>query len=76
MPVLTSPDPQTIGGRIRMLRQAQQLTQSALAEKVYVTQSAIAQWETNRWVPARQAQVDLAEALGTTRHFLFGDEVR
>lgn len=75
MPVLTKLDPNTPGGRIRMMRQSKDMTQAALAERVYVTQSAIAQWETNRWMPSRQSQFLLAEALGTTRHFLFGEAV-
>lgn len=75
MPVKTPVDPNTPGGRIRVMRQAKELTQEALAARVYVTQSAVAQWETNRWVPSRQSQVLLAEALGTTRHFLFGELV-
>lgn len=74
MPVRTTIDPNTPGGRIRMMRQAKGLTQEALASQVYVTQAAVAQWETNRWLPSRQSQYLLAEALGTTRHFLFGAE--
>lgn len=74
MPVITKLDPNTPGGRIRMLRQAKGLTQEALASKVFVTQSAVAQWETNRWVPSRQSQMLLASALDTNRHFLFGED--
>jgi transcriptional regulator with XRE-family HTH domain len=73
MPVITKLDPNTPGGRIRMMRQAKGLTQEALGSKVWVSQSAVAQWETNRWIPSRQSQALLAEALGTTRHFLFGE---
>lgn len=58
-----------------MMRLSKELTQDALASRVFVTQSAVAQWETNRWVPSRQSQMLLAEALGTTRHFLFGEAV-
>jgi transcriptional regulator with XRE-family HTH domain len=74
MPRRTKVDTNTPGGRIRMMRLAKDLTQEALAGKVYVTQSAVAQWETNRWIPSRQSQILLAEALGTNRHFLFGEE--
>jgi transcriptional regulator with XRE-family HTH domain len=73
MPVKTVIDPATPGGRIRMMRESKELTQSALGERVHVTQSAVAQWETNRWLPSRQCQFLLAEALGTSRHFLFGE---
>lgn len=50
------------------------MTQDQVAALVFVTQSAVAQWETNRWIPSRQSQHLLAEALGTTRFFLFGEE--
>lgn len=71
---MTKPDVNSPGGRIRVLRLAHGLTQQALADAVYVTQSAVAQWETNRWVPSRQSQMLIAERLGTTRFFLFGDQ--
>lgn len=67
-----TPDPTTPGGRIRVLREAAGLTQSALAAKVHVTQPAVAQWEANVTVPGRQSQALLADALRTTRDFLFG----
>lgn len=76
MPVLTRVDPNTAGGRIRLVREANGLTQAALASKVFVTQPAVAQWEANRWIPSHQSQVHLAEALGTTRHALFGEAAR
>lgn len=58
-----------------MMRISKELTQEALATQVFVTQSAVAQWETNRWLPSRHTQMLLAEKLGTTRHFLFGEQV-
>lgn len=69
-------DGTTIGGRIRMLRLAAGWSQETLATKVHVSQPAVAQWESNKWVPGRQSQFLLAEALGTTRQFLFADEAR
>lgn len=70
-----APDIQTPGGRIRFLRETKDLTQAALAAKVYVSQPAVAQWETNKWLPGRQSQMLLAEALGCTREFLFPSSV-
>lgn len=61
----------TVGGRIRFMRLAAGFSQVALAAKVHVTQPAISQYEKNRWLPNPDVQVDIAEALGTTRDFLF-----
>lgn len=66
-------DGTSVGGRIRMLRLAKGWSQETLAEAVHVTQPAVAQWESNRWLPSRQSQFLLAEALGTTRTFLFAE---
>jgi transcriptional regulator with XRE-family HTH domain len=41
-------DLQAIGARIRAAREARGLTQSALAARIGVTRSAVAQWETGR----------------------------
>lgn len=64
----------TPGARIRFLRLALGLTQKVLAAKVYSTQPAISQWESDLWLPSRQTQVLLAEALNTSRSFLFGEQ--
>lgn len=64
----------TPGARIKFLRQALGLKQEALAQKVYATQAAVSQWEHDNRLPNRQAQVLLAEALNTTRYFLFGED--
>lgn len=63
----------TPGQRIRFLRTRLGMSQEGLAGKVYVTQPAISQWENDIWLPGRQSQVLLAEALNTTRSFLFGE---
>lgn len=66
----------TPGQRIRFLRKALGLTQKGLAAKVHTVQPAISQWEHDKWVPTRPTQFLLADALNTTRRFLFGDEER
>lgn len=63
----------TPGQRIRFLRKARGMSQVTLAAKVYTSQPAVSQWEKDRWLPSRQSQNLLADALGTTRSFLFGD---
>lgn len=69
------PQLETPGSRIKFLRQSKHLTQESLARQLFTTQATIARWEGDKFVPNRQAQVLLAEALGTTRLFLFGEKV-
>ena len=69
-------DLSTPGKRLRLMRKAKGWSQETLAAKVYATQPAVSQWENDLWLPAMATQVLLAEALGTTRHFLFGDPVK
>lgn len=61
------------GRRIKFLRQGRGMTQLTLAAKTYVTQPAVSQWESGKYVPDRATQDLIAEALGTTRTFLFGE---
>lgn len=68
-------DLSTPGKRIRFLRKSKEWSQETLAAKVFTVQPAISQWENDLWLPNRQAQVLLADALGTTRLFLFGEPV-
>lgn len=64
----------TTGARIRFLRKAKGLSQQALARAVFASQPAVSMWENDTWTPSPQSQRLLAEALGSTRSFLFGDE--
>jgi len=66
--------PETPGQRIKFMRDAKGMTQKALAAAVYTTQPAISQWEKDKWLPSRASQVLLAEALGCSRLFLFGED--
>lgn len=51
------------------------MTQLTLATQVHASQPAVSQWERDLWLPGRASQVLLAEALNTTRDFLFGAKV-
>jgi transcriptional regulator with XRE-family HTH domain len=63
----------TPGGRIRLLRTAKGWTQVTLASKVHSSQPAVSQWEKDRWLPEPYMRKQLAEILGTTQTFLFGE---
>lgn len=63
----------TLGDRIKRSRTKQGLTQQQLAEKVGVTQTAIAAWESGkRGVPKGDNLLRLAEALGFDADRLMG----
>jgi len=64
----------TIGSLINRQRQVLCITQRDLAEKVGVTQAAVAKWETGVSVPALRHRKQLAEALGVHLSFLFPTE--
>jgi len=62
-----------IGRRIRLGREALGLTQAALAARVGVTRSAVAQWETGRSGQVGANLALVAEALGVgVSHLLLG----
>lgn len=61
----------TPGGRIRFMRLTRGMKQTALAETVHTTQASISLYESNARRPGPLMQLALAEALGTTREFLF-----
>ncbi len=63
-----------LGERIRAAREKQGLTQAALATRVGVTRSAVAQWETGRSGQVGTNLALIAEALGVgVSHLLLGD---
>lgn len=70
---MTPTDLDSPGKRIKFLRKSKGWTQETFARKVFVTQPAVAQWEADLWLPARPTQVLIADELGTTRLFLFGE---
>lgn len=55
----------TVGTAIRRLRQRQNLTQDALAERLHVTRQAVSSWEMGRTQPDVGMLAELAAALGT-----------
>ena|ERR1700722_1984336 len=68
-------DPQAIGERIRLARQARGQTQEQLAEAVGVTRSAVAQWETGRAGQVTGNLSRIAAVLGVgVEQLMFGDD--
>jgi DNA-binding transcriptional regulator YiaG len=69
--VAYSNEMQTMGDRIRLLRQAKALSQSQLAERVGVTAGAISQWESGLTKNIKlETFLRLCEELGTVPHYL------
>ncbi len=60
----------TIGERIRLARKRAGLNQAALAERLGVTQPAVANWESGVHDPRRVVLAKLADALGTSLDWL------
>lgn len=59
-------DNQKMGGYIAAKRRALQMTQSQLAERLYVTRQAVSKWESGRSVPDTQTLLAMAELFGVT----------
>jgi len=58
--------------RIRELRESKKLSQEALADKVGVTKSGVAMWETRGVVPRKETLEKICDILGTTTDYLLG----
>lgn len=58
--------------RVRELRDAKDLSQEALAEKVGVSKSGVAMWETKGVVPRKETLEKICDVLGTTTDYLLG----
>lgn len=63
----------TPGQRLKFLRKAREMTQQDLAKKVFTTQPTVARWEKDEFLPHIGSQILLAEALGVSRAFIFGE---
>ena len=73
--VTATTDLATAGARIRFLRQAKDMTQESLARKVFTSQPTVARWEKDEFVPSQRATRQLlADTLGCSREFLFGEQ--
>ncbi len=70
-------EPYVTGAMIRTLREGKGMTQSALAEKLAVSDKAVSRWETGRGYPDITLLNPLAEALGVSLPELMqGESVR
>ncbi len=67
-------EPVSIGERIKAARKGLSLNQSDLAEKVGVTQPAVANWESGVHDPRRLMLAKIAEALNVSTEWLAGGE--
>ncbi len=61
---------ETIGERIKRLRERKNLTQKELAEKVDITEASLSRYENNLRVPRAQILSRLAVALDTTSDYI------
>jgi DNA-binding XRE family transcriptional regulator len=75
-PVDYAGDMETMGDRIRLLRQSKSLTQEQLGERVGVSKVSVSQWETGSTANIRlKTFLTLCEELGTSPQYLiFGPE--
>lgn len=60
------------GNLIRKAREARGMTVPELAQAVGVSPGAISHWETGRYTPRQQHQVEIARAVNMPWSFLFG----
>lgn len=65
-----------IGGRIRAMRTARQMTQEALAKKLNITAQAVSKWEQGVTSPDISLLPEIAELFGVSIDALFGREIR
>ena len=56
----------SVGETIRVLRKKQNLTQAALAERLFVTSQAVSQWERDVTIPDAAKLNEIASVLRTT----------
>ena len=62
----------TLGGRIKELRQSLCLSQAELAQQLHCTQAALSQYESGNREPGYQELVKIATALDTSTDYLLG----
>lgn len=62
----------TLGGRIKELRQSLSLSQAELAQQLHCTQAALSQYESGNREPGFQELVQIASVLNTSTDYLLG----
>ncbi len=65
---------QTVGQRIRAMREKRGWTQAQLGEKAYLDHTAVSRIEHDRVRPTRRTLRDIAEAFGVPAEELTGDK--
>lgn len=70
----STPDLNTVGGRIKWMRLQLHLTQEGLARRINVHQSTVAHWESNDSVPDDESVEALCELYECKRRMLLGEE--
>lgn len=64
----------TFGEKLCKLRKSNALTQEELADKLYVTRTAVSKWETGNGYPAIDSLQQIAKLFGVTVDELLSDE--
>lgn len=64
----------TFGEKLKRLRNDNGLTQEQLAEKIFVTRTAISKWETNNGYPSIDSLKAMSNLFGTSIDDLISDE--
>lgn len=62
--------PDTVGDRIRKARTEALMTQKELGEAIYVSESMVCYWETNRRNPSKETLAQIAEVFGVNPAWL------
>lgn len=69
---ISSPDRAVFGDRLRQLRKEQGLTQTALGERMGISQRLVAYYEAQGGSPSPELLVKFADALGVSTNTLLG----
>ena len=70
-------DPIKIGKYIQEKRKAKELTQSELAERLYITDRAVSKWECGRSLPDSSIMLELCKILGiSVNELLTGEDLK
>ena len=64
----------TFGEKIKSLREQNGITQEELAQKLYVTRTAVSKWENDKGFPSIDTLKHLAELFGVTLDELVSDD--